>query len=115
MAAPVSLELYGSLSEVLLKRGYLEVIDERPVARRVQFVRYACGSPRLARLVRVELETPQGKRSFTPADASECLNLSFDLAPSERLTARLIRGRNVDPLALEDPFPDAFVALEVIG
>ena len=115
MAAPVSLELYGSLSDVLLNRGYLEVYDERPVARRVQFVRYACGSPRLARLVRVELETPQGKRSFTPEDASECLNLIIDLGPSERLTARLIRGRNVDPAALESPFPDAFVALEVIG
>lgn len=115
MAAPVSLELYGALSDVLIKKGYLEVFDERPVARRVQFVRYACGSPRLARLVRVELETPQGKRSFTPTDASEVLNLVFDLAPSERLTARLIRGREVDPAALETPFPDAFLALEVIG
>ena len=115
MAAPVSLELNGSLSEVLLTKGFLEVFDERPVARRVQFVRYACGSSRLARLVRIELETPQGKRSWTPEDASECLNLVIDLAPSERLTARLIRGRNVDPAALEDPFQDAYLALEVIG
>lgn len=113
--APVSMELYGSLQDVLLTKGYLEVFDERPVPRRVQFVRFACGEPRLARLVRVEIETPQGKRSFTPSGASECLNLCFDVPPCQRITARLIRGRHVDPAALDDPFPSVFVALELLG
>lgn len=114
-AHPLCLELYGSLAEVLLRRGYLEAYDERPVPRRVQFVRYACGDARLARLCRIELETDKGKRSFLPLDSSESLNLCFDVEAGERLTARLIRGRNVDPAALPEPFPDVFIALEVIG
>lgn len=114
--APVDLELYGSLEDVLINKGYLEVFDERPMNRRVQFVRFACGEPRLARLVRVEIETPAGKRSFTPAQASECLNLQFDVPANHRLTARLIRGRHVDATALDNPFPkNVFVALELLG
>lgn len=112
---PVSLEIYGSLADVLVRRGFLEAFDERPIPRRVQFVRYGCGEPALARLVRIELETSKGKRAFTPQDASDELNLIFDLAPGERLTARIIRGTHVDPAALPEPFPEAFVSLEVIG
>lgn len=112
---PLTLTMNASLREVLLDRGWVETHDERPVPRRVQFVRYACGSARLARLVRIELETPKGKRSWTPEDERETINLVFDLEPGERLTARLIRGTTVDPNALDDPFPEAFISLEVIG
>lgn len=115
MAAPLCLTLSGALSDVLLVRGYLEAINEDPQARRVQFVRYFCGDARLARLVRIELETSTGKRSWTPIEMAESLQLEFDLAPGERLTARLIRSEAVDTDALPEPFPSCFVRLEVIG
>lgn len=110
----LSLELTGALGEVLLTRGYLEAVDERPVWRRVQLLRYACGEDLFARLVRLVVETSTGRRVITPRSGNDELYLEIWAEPRERLVVRLERG-DVEVAALPSPFPDINVRLEVHG
>jgi hypothetical protein len=110
----LSLELVGTLGDVLVNRGYLELVDERPVWRRIQLLRYACGDEAFARLPRLVLETPSGKRRITPRSGTDELYLDILVEPRQRLVVRLERG-DTDPAALPSPFPDVDVRFEVIG
>jgi hypothetical protein len=108
----LSIELVGKLGDVLSK-GYLEQIDERPIWRRIQLLRYACNSS-YARLVRLVIETASGTRRITPRGPDDELYLDLLIPPRERLRVRLERGP-VEPLGLPSPFPDTDVRFEVHG
>lgn len=110
----LSLELVGKLGDVLVSRGFIELLDERPVWRRIQLLRYACGDEAFARLVRLIVETPSGVRKITPRSGNDELYLDVLIPPKERLRVRLERG-DVDVAALPSPFPPIDVRFEVIG
>ena len=110
----LSLELVGKLGDVLVSKGFLELMDERPVWRRIQLLRYACGDEAFARLVRLVIETPNGVRRITPKGGIDELYLDVLVPPRDRLKVRLERG-DVDAGALPAPFPPIDVRFEVIG
>lgn len=113
--SPLSLELVGSLGEVLAGSGAIQAIDSARGWRRLQVVRYFCDSA-YARLVRLVLSTPSGgEHRWTPRSGNDELYLERLIPEGEPFTLRIERASGVDVQALPTPFPAVDVRFEALG
>jgi hypothetical protein len=114
--APIQLSVSGILQTLLRGVGFLE--SEFQTNRRsvIQGIRYYCGDPAWARIVRIELQFPSGLvETLTPAGDSDEWQIWRPIGGQQRFKARLVLSPTVNPGAVPVIADPATVLLEVFG
>lgn len=112
---PLSLELVGRLGAVM-SSGRASAVDRSHGLRRLQEIRYTCGSEAFCRLVRVQVVVgSEVLFSLTPAGQRDRWPLVWDIPEGQPFELRVIRDPRTDPKMLPAPFPDADYRVEAFG
>lgn len=114
--APIQLSVSGILQTLLRGVGFLE--GEFQTNRRsvIQGIRYYCGDPAWARIVRVELQFPNGLvETLTPKGDSDEWQIWRPIDQQQRFKARLVLSPTVNPGAVPVIADPAAVLLEIFG
>lgn len=114
--APIQLSVSGTLQTLLRTSGFLEAEFQTNRRSVIQGIRYYCGDPLWARIVRVEIYFPSGMTvPLTPASDSDEWKLWRPIESQQRFKARLSLNPSVNPAAVPATADAAALLLEVFG